>query len=85
MKTKMLPCGISVHVNSNVSLYSHLSELSVAEVHLLFSYSEPFDLSNTARSVFDQNTFRRIFFVIRRSWEILKTTRNIDKIIKEPV
>lgn len=46
---------------------------------------EPFDLSNTARSVFDQNTFRRIFFVIRRSWEILKTTRNIDKIIKEPV
>lgn len=77
-----------MHVNKHVTFHSYLSELSevcCCSSLMLFSYSEPFDLSNTARSVFDHNTFQRIFYVIRRSWEILKTTRNIDRVIKEPV
>lgn len=49
------------------------------------SIEEPFDLSNTARSVFDANIFARIHRVIRNSWHILRTTRNADRILLEPV
>lgn len=46
---------------------------------------EPFDLSNTARSVFDGLVFQRINRVIQRSWNILNSTHNVDRIITEPL
>lgn len=46
---------------------------------------EPFDLSNTARSVFDGHVFQRISRVIHRSWNVLNSTHNVDRIITEPL
>ncbi|KAK3595178.1 hypothetical protein CHS0354_002779 [Potamilus streckersoni] len=45
---------------------------------------EPFDLSNTARSCYDDKTFSRVTRVIRRSHNVLARTRDVSKIFSEP-
>jgi poly(A) RNA polymerase GLD2 len=39
---------------------------------------EPFDLTNTARSVFDQRVFSQIINVFKKSAEIYGSLRNVD-------
>ncbi|KAG8233879.1 hypothetical protein J437_LFUL013996 [Ladona fulva] len=39
---------------------------------------EPFDLTNTARSVYDKDVFERVKEVFRNSWETLVKSENID-------
>lgn len=41
---------------------------------------EPFDLTNTARSVYDRNVFERVKAVFQASYNSLKKTRNIESI-----
>ncbi|KAL8604442.1 hypothetical protein ACOMHN_042271 [Nucella lapillus] len=45
---------------------------------------EPFDLSNTARSVFDYNIFERVRTVFRRSAEELKKEEDTSAIFSQP-
>ncbi|KAL3866884.1 hypothetical protein ACJMK2_044137 [Sinanodonta woodiana] len=45
---------------------------------------EPFDLSNTARSCYDDKTFSRVTRVIKRSYNVLARTRDVNKILSEP-
>jgi poly(A) RNA polymerase GLD2 len=46
---------------------------------------EPFDLSNTARSVYDEYVFERIYRVIRVSHARLRRTLNVHSILEEPL
>jgi poly(A) RNA polymerase GLD2 len=49
--------------------------------HILCScLTEPFDLTNTARSVYDGDVFERIKAVFQASYNSLKKTCNIDSI-----
>ena len=41
-------------------------------------YLEPFDLSNAARSVFDEYVFKKVLDVFRKSNKIHKETKNIN-------
>lgn len=45
---------------------------------------EPFDLSNTARSVYDENEFERIVRVFRRSYSTIEKSRSFASIISDP-
>jgi len=47
---------------------------------LCFYVTEPFDLTNTARSVYDRNVFERVKAVFQASYNSLKKTRNIESI-----
>lgn len=42
--------------------------------------SEPFDLTNTARSVYDGETFERVKAVFVTSWKILQETMDLSSI-----
>ncbi len=53
--------------------------------HKPLAFSEPFNLSNTARSVFDPNVFQRIYAVIRKSWSLLQGTGNVRSILDKPL
>jgi ABC-type dipeptide/oligopeptide/nickel transport system ATPase subunit len=49
--------------------------------HIMCSYvTEPFDLTNTARSVYDRTVFERVKAVFQASYNSLKKTRNIESI-----
>jgi hypothetical protein len=49
--------------------------------HILCSYlTEPFDLTNTARSVYNRDVFERVKAVFQASYSSLKKTRNIESI-----
>lgn len=45
---------------------------------------EPFDGSNTARSVFDLNIFRRVMHVFERSARTLKETGDVKSVLSQP-
>lgn len=47
---------------------------------MCFYVTEPFDLTNTARSVYDRNVFERVKVVFQASYNSLKKTRNIESI-----
>lgn len=44
----------------------------------VFKWAEPFDLTNTAHSVYDPEAFEKIKSVFRSSYDALKETRNLD-------
>lgn len=44
---------------------------------------EPFDLTNTARSVYDMYTFTEIKHIFRKSAQVLKSQKNFDSIVTE--
>lgn len=43
-------------------------------------FSEPFDLTNTARSVYDFETFERVKAVFIASWRVLQETLNLNSV-----
>ncbi len=45
---------------------------------------EPFDFTNTARSVYDDNEFERIVRVFRRSYFTIEKTKTFSSILTEP-
>jgi len=47
---------------------------------MCFYVTEPFDLTNTARSVYDRSVFERVKAVFQASYNNLKKTRNIESI-----
>ena len=47
---------------------------------LIIYFSEPFDQTNTARSVYDPEVFERIKQVFRLSYERLKDTHQLSSI-----
>ncbi|CAF1076029.1 unnamed protein product [Rotaria sp. Silwood1] len=51
--------------------------------HALLAIEEPFDQSNTARSVYDDDEFERIVRVFRRSYYIIEKTRSFSSILTE--
>jgi hypothetical protein len=46
---------------------------------------EPFDLTNTARSAYDGEVFRKIKDVFFGSWYRLKETRNLETVFHDPL
>jgi hypothetical protein len=44
---------------------------------------EPFDLSNTARSVYDHDEFERIIRVFRRSYFTIEKSKSFSSILTE--
>jgi len=44
---------------------------------------EPFDLSNTARSVYDDDEFERIIRVFRRSYFTIEKSKSFSSILTE--
>jgi len=48
-----------------------------------FFVLEPFDLSNTARSVYDDDEFERIVRVFRRSYFTIEKTKSFSSILNE--
>lgn len=53
---------------------------------LIFSVyrTEPFDLTNTARSCYDEEIFKRIKSVFVTSWHMLRDTMNLDALFDKP-
>ena len=49
--------------------------------HLLIE--EPFDQTNTARSVFDFRVFQQVLKVFKKSFDLIRQTRNIDSLFSE--
>lgn len=47
------------------------------------SIEEPFDLTNTARSVYNENVFRHICLVFKRSWQILRQNKHLASILQK--
>jgi len=45
---------------------------------------EPFERSNTARSVYDQHVFWRVLRVFKASFNVLHKTRDLDSILSRP-
>lgn len=50
------------------------------QANLILTFTEPFDLTNTARSVYDCETFERIKAVFIASWKILQETMDLNAI-----
>jgi len=51
--------------------------------HALLAIEEPFDLTNTARSVYDDDEFERIVRVFRRSYFTIEKTKSFSSILNE--
>lgn len=47
-------------------------------------FSEPFELTNTARSVYDRAVFEQIKGVFINSWLKMKATHSLDSIFELP-
>jgi hypothetical protein len=47
---------------------------------MLFQSVEPFDRTNTARSVYDRDTFEKILGIFAASWKRLEEKGNLDSI-----
>lgn len=47
--------------------------------------TEPFDLSNTARSCCDEKIFERIKKIFYESWHLLSETKDLEKLFDEPL
>lgn len=47
-------------------------------------HTEPFDLTNTARSCYDEKIFERIKSVFVTSWHVLRDTMDLEKLFDEP-
>ena len=45
---------------------------------------EPFELTNTARSVYDYYVFQRILRVFKKSNQVLNQTKNLEDLFHEP-
>jgi hypothetical protein len=43
-----------------------------------FLFLEPFELTNTARSVYDYYVFQRILRIFKKSHQILMKTKNLE-------
>lgn len=46
----------------------------------MFHFLEPFDLTNTARSVYDYETFERVKAVFVASWRVLQETLDLNSV-----
>lgn len=46
---------------------------------------EPFDLSNTARSVYDYEVFERVKATFSTSWELLSKSNRLDSVFSAPL
>ena len=49
---------------------------------VIFYFTEPFDLTNTARSVYDRGVFERVKEVFQISYNKLKKSRDIESIFR---
>lgn len=54
-------------------------------INITFCSTEPFDLTNTARSCYDEKIFQRIKTVFNTSWNILRDTMDINKLFDQPL
>ena len=48
-----------------------------------FFYKEPFDLTNTARSVFEPGVFRKCVEVFKKTNDIFQDTQSIDRLFEK--
>jgi poly(A) RNA polymerase GLD2 len=71
---------ISVRLGSTLSL----RDISGSMQWKHLSVEEPFDRSNTARSVYDKFVFTRVRRVFETSYSILEGSRDVEQILKRP-
>lgn len=79
--------GISVRLAQRVSRDFLVRQSNGKEAHgwKFLCIEEPFDLTNTARSVYDPHIFERIKRVIRLSYRQLTLTGNLSSILDHPL
>ena len=58
---------------------------AIPEIYMMILTLEPFDFSNTARSVYDENEFERIVRVFRRSYFIIEKTKTFSSLLIEQI
>ncbi|XP_041370368.1 poly(A) RNA polymerase GLD2-like [Gigantopelta aegis] len=75
----------AISVRKGCTLQRHqMSSLDNPNQWKCFCIEEPFDCSNTARAVYDDYTFTRIYRVIRNSYQTLDQTKDVEEILKFP-
>lgn len=68
-----------------LAIEGKLKEISIEMEIEVTIFLEPFDFSNTARSVYDEMEFDRIVRVFRRSYYIIEKTKSFSSILEEPI
>ncbi|KAL5005038.1 hypothetical protein ScPMuIL_018494 [Solemya velum] len=75
---------MSVRLGTKVPLFMVMEQTDQPSMWKCLCIEEPFDLSNTARSVYDENTFLRVKRVFYSSYTKLSRTRNAETILQHP-
>ncbi|CAF0948093.1 unnamed protein product [Adineta ricciae] len=77
--------AISVRMGCLMDKEEFLDNDSTNYGDALLAIEEPFDFSNTARSVYDENEFERIVRVFRRSYFIIEKTKTFSSLLIEQI
>jgi len=77
--------AISVRMGSLIDKEDFLDNDRTTYGHALLAIEEPFDLSNTARSVYDEDEFERIVRVFRRSYFTIEKSKSFSSILNEQI
>lgn len=64
--------------------YMVMSQTDEKKQWKFLNIEEPFDLTNTSRSCYDEHTFERVKRVIRLSYQRLSRSRDVEKILSSP-
>ncbi|CAF0905206.1 unnamed protein product [Rotaria sordida] len=75
--------AISVRMGCLIDKDDFLDNDTTNYGHALLAIEEPFDLTNTARSVYDDDEFERIVRVFRRSYYTIDKTKSFSSILTE--
>lgn len=76
--------AISVRTGTRMQKYMVMSQTDEKKQWKFLNIEEPFDLTNTSRSCYDEHTFERVKRVIRLSYQRLSRSRDVEKILSSP-
>lgn len=75
---------MSVRTGTRMQKYMAIGQTNDKNQWKCLNIEEPFDLTNTARSCYDEHTFERIKRVIRLSYQRLSRSRDVKVILTSP-
>lgn len=75
---------ISVRTGTRMQKYMAVNQHDDKKQWKFLNIEEPFDLTNTSRSCYDEHTFERVKRVIRLSYQRLSRSRDVEKILSSP-
>lgn len=75
---------ISVRTGSRTEKWIAQGQVDDGKQWKFLNIEEPFDLTNTSRSCYDQHTFERVKRVIRLSYQKLSRSRDVKTILSQP-